>query len=267
MGEVEPHDVALTPEERAAALAAGAQKVPRRVVAWGFVAAAILALGGTLAERFVSAAGLNPSSGASTTTTTVGGGLSPAGALLSFEPVAPRPLPDVTLADQRGGAVSLAALRGKVVVLTFFNADCVDVCPVLAAELRRADHDLGARRREVVLLTVNTDPLALGARTPQAVTTTGLSALPNWWYLTGPLRTLNPIWRDFGISIAVYKLTHHVVHNDALYLVDPRGDVVARGSPFSDESRRGGTTLPRRLERVAGDVLASAIATRLGPHR
>ena len=264
-----PPPMHVSDEERRAALAAGAPKVPRRAVAWGFVVAAILALGGTIGEHFVSAAGLNPTSSATTTTTVVtgDGGLSPSSALLSFERLAPVAAPAVPLTDQRGQRLSLGSERGRVVVLTFFDASCADACPVIATELRRADADLGARRRDVVFVTVNTDPLRLAAAPePPAVTATGLGGLANWHYVTGSLRTLNPLWNKFGISISVYETTKAVVHNDALYLIDPAGRVVSRGSPFSDESRHGVFHLPPSLERVAGNGLASAIAAILG-HR
>ena len=192
----------------------------------------------------------------------------PAFALLSFEPVPAVRVPAVALTDQHGRRVALRSLGGKVVVVTFFNASCRDACPVVAAEVRRANQVLGRRRGDVVWLTINTDPLRVGAwPPPPAVTATGLAALPNWHYLTGSLRTLNPIWKDFGVSISVYPRQRAVVHNDVLYVVTPTGRLVERGSPFSDEARDGSVTLPAPLERIAGDGLAAAVAKRLGPAR
>ena len=247
----EPREGGVTAEERAAALAAGAPRVPRRAVAWGFVAAAVLALGGTALERAFSSAGLNPSN-----------------ALLAMTPLTPAAPPRISLRDQRGRAVPLAGARGEVTVITFFNASCADACPVVADELRAAEHDHGPHARRVRLLTVNTDPLALGAApTPAAVTRTGLAALPNWHYLTGPLRTLNPIWRAFGVTISVYEATRVVVHNDVIYLESPAGELVSRGSPFSDESSKGVFSLPAPLELVAGHGLAASIRALLVARR
>jgi cytochrome oxidase Cu insertion factor (SCO1/SenC/PrrC family) len=263
-----PREVHVSPEERAALLAAGAPKVPRRVVVWGFVVAAALALGGTAAERLVSAAGLNPTSSPVTTATTspVGGsGPSAGSALLSFVQLPATRAPRVVLLDQHGHRVSLGGVKGKVAVLTFFDASCADACPVIATEIRHADADLGPLRSRVVFLTVNTDPLALDGTSARAVTATGLGSLPNWHFLNGTVHTLNSVWNDFGVSISVYVDTKVVVHNDVLYLVDPSGDLVSRGSPFSDESHRGVFSLPAPLERVAGRGLASAIAALLVP--
>jgi len=264
--DTEPREGGVTAEERAAALAAGAPRVPRRAVAWGFVAAAVLALGGTALERAFSSAGLNPST--ATTTTTAPPTIPPSNALLAMTPLTPAAPPRISLRDQRGRAVPLAGARGEVTVITFFNASCADACPVVADELRAAEHDLGPLARRVRLLTVNTDPLALGAApTPAAVTRTGLAALPNWHYLTGPLRTLNPIWRAFGVTISVYEATRVVVHNDVIYLESPAGELVSRGSPFSDESSKGVFSLPAPLELVAGHGLAASIRALLVARR
>jgi cytochrome oxidase Cu insertion factor (SCO1/SenC/PrrC family) len=265
-----PREVRVTDEERTAALAAGAPKVPRRVVVAGFVVAALLALGGTLGERLVSAVGLNPSDTPTVTTSTdpPGGGPSPASALLSFVRLPAVRAPRLVLTDQLGRRVSLAAAAHKVVVLTFFNASCADACPVLAAELRHAAGDLGKLRSRVVFLTVNTDPLERATSPPPpAVTATGLASLPNWHFLTGPLPVLDRVWRDFGVSISVYVDTKVVVHNDVLYLIDPAGRLVERGSPFSDESRRGTYSLPPGLERIAGRALATSVARLLATGR
>lgn len=266
--DVAPREVHVSDEERKAALAAGAPKVPRKVVAWGFVVAAALALGGTLGERLVSSAGLNPKAGPTTTvapvTTTTVSGTSPADALLAFVPLTPVGPPRIELRDQRGRLISLVPPRGDVEVITFFNASCADACRVVSNELRLADHDLGRLAARVRLITVNTDPLRLApSPPPPAVTSSGLTALSNWHYLTGPLSALNPIWKAFGITISVYLATKAVVHNDVLYLVDQQGKVVSRGSPFSDESRSGVFSLPGGLERVAGRGLATDVAALL----
>lgn len=273
--DLPPREVHVSAEDRAAALAEGAPKVPRRAIGWAVVAVLVLALGGVVGERVVSAIGLNPVSSASVTTTTSspitdGGGPapSPGSSLLSFVSLPSVRAPDVVLLNEQGRPVSLAGERGKVIVLTFFDASCADACRVIAAELRQADADLGPRRSRVEFLTVNTDPLRLAATPPSpAVTASGLARLPNWQFLTGAVHTLNRVWNDFGVSISVYVDSKVVVHNDVIYLVDPRGDLVERGSPFSDESHRGVFSLPAPLERVAARGLASAVTALLAAHR
>ncbi len=56
------------------------------------------------------------------------------------------PAPGFSLTDQRGRTVSLASLRGKVVLMTFLDPVCTTDCPVIAQELKQAGRMLGAGR-------------------------------------------------------------------------------------------------------------------------
>src|SRR6202171_4366892 len=40
------------------------------------------------------------------------------------------PTPDFTLSDQDGKAVSVAALRGRVLAITFLDSHCKQLCPL-----------------------------------------------------------------------------------------------------------------------------------------
>jgi cytochrome oxidase Cu insertion factor (SCO1/SenC/PrrC family) len=242
------------------------------VVVIGVLVAAVLALGGTALERAVSAAGINPvavTDPSTTTTTRPEPGLhASTAALLGIVALHPRIAPAIPLVDASGHPFSLATLRGKVVVLTFFNANCADACPVIAEDLRRADAALGANRGGVVLVTVNTDPLEVARRpAPPAVTATGLARLSNWRYLTGPLSTINQVWRRYGVTIDVYPSTGRVTHNDVLYLIDPRGRLRLRATPVADESTSGTFALPADLVRRSGAGIAAYAARLLAAPR
>ena len=65
------------------------------------------------------------------------------------------PPKDFTLRDQDGRTVSLRALRGQVVVLTFMYSTCQDTCPVTATTIRGALDDLG---HDVPALAISVDP-------------------------------------------------------------------------------------------------------------
>ena len=77
--------------------------------------------------------------------------------------VVSHPAPAFALTDQSGQPTAVPAQPPHVVVLTFFNAPCNDICPVLAAEIEQADADLGAQAADVEFITINTDPKALGS--------------------------------------------------------------------------------------------------------
>ncbi len=55
-----------------------------------------------------------------------------------------QPAAPFSLTDQHGRNVTLASLRGKVVLLTFLDDTCTTDCPLIAQEFRRAGQLLGA---------------------------------------------------------------------------------------------------------------------------
>ena len=63
--------------------------------------------------------------------------------------------PDFTLRDQDGERVSMRALRGKPVIVTFLYTTCDDTCPVQAQTVRGALDELG---EDVPALAIAVDP-------------------------------------------------------------------------------------------------------------
>lgn len=250
--------------DRPAAFAAGTPKMSRTVVYWAVAAVLLLGLGGTLVDHFLSSSG--PSSATTLTSTTgstpttsppaIDQGKPPlAGAhqvhasLAAFMGLTSQkatPAPAFSLTDGDNGAtVSLSSLRGHVVVLTFANAGCNDICPVLADELAKADALLGHTPVPVTFVTVNTDPLDLsGVSTAPVLRQTTLPSLPNWQFLTGTIAQLDPVWKAYGVSITADRSTGTVTHNDVLYFIRPDGTLAWSATPFANESTAGVFSLP-----------------------
>lgn len=240
--------------DRTAALAEGAPGISANFVWWVLGVVLVLSLGGFVAERLFSSSGLNPTPATTTAPNPVrtapadtpappASDRSLAAPLASFMGLtvpSPRHATRFVLTDQHGQSVSVPTQPARVVVLTFFNAPCNDICPVLASEIQQADADLGARAADVEFVTVNTDPSALAASAEApAVNGTGLHALSNWHMLTGPLATLNPLWKAYGVSISLNTKTGLEAHTDAMDFLDPHGIVRYRATPFADESSTG----------------------------
>jgi cytochrome oxidase Cu insertion factor (SCO1/SenC/PrrC family) len=245
--------------DRAAALAEGAPGIPAQFIWWVLGVVLVLSLGGFIGEHIFSASGLNPTP-ATTTTAPSPVRTSPAetpapptpdrsinaplASFMGLDVPSPRHATPFVLTDQDGRPVSMPAQPARVTVLTFFNAACNDICPVLASEIQQADADLGARAGDVEFVTVNTDPSALAASAEApAVNGTGLGALPNWHMVTGPLTSLNPLWKAYGVSISLDIKTGLEAHNDVMDFVDPHGIVRYRATPFADESSTRAFTL------------------------
>jgi cytochrome oxidase Cu insertion factor (SCO1/SenC/PrrC family) len=62
--------------------------------------------------------------------------------------------------------------------------------------------------------------------------------------LTGPLSTIDAVWKSYGISITVEKKAGVEAHNDFVYFIDPQGQELYRATPFANESRSGTYSLP-----------------------
>lgn len=265
--------------DRAAALAEGAPGIPPKFVFWALAVVLVVSLGGLLGEHVFSSAGLNP---VATTTPR-----SPVHVARGLLPQAPAPAQSISaslpsfmnlstlraddraspfkLIDQRGAATPVPAPPPDVVVLSFFNAPCNDICPVEAAEIEQADHDLGAAAADVEFVTVNTDPSALSASAESPVfNDTGLNTLPNWHMLTGPLASLNSVWRSYGVSITVEAKTGLEAHTDVMDFIDGGGYLRYRATPFADESRTGTFSLPPASVARWGQGIATYASRILG---
>jgi len=288
-------DPASGTDLRSAAFAAGPPSpFPTRLLLWIAGVAAFLGIGGAVVGHFVNGVAARDSTTATTGTippplnpparrpvttgpVTVTPGGTPGGpsipsslsSMMGLTSPPATPATAFTLTDQHGSTVSLASLRGKVVVLSFFDQTCDDICPVLAAELAAADADLGSAAGHVALVTVNTDPRATHPHTgsPPAAEAP-VWALSNWYELTGSLRQLDPVWKAYGITIDVSVRTGRIAHNDKLYFVNPQGRLRAVATPFADESTGGAFSLPAAaVARWGGGIADEARSLQGGGQR
>ena len=262
------------PVDRAAALRAGSTPIPRKFFMWVIIGFAVLGIGGLVAERLVGNSGVEtvistpvttlPGTGNSappTPQTPTGPSVpaSPA-AVIGLQHLTGGAAPAIDLHTQAGVPWTLADARGRVVVLSFFNAECNDICPVLAAEITQADLLLGARRADVEFVVVNTDPLETSLSVaPPALSQTGLDHLANVTYLTGTLADLSHVWKSYGISVALSNTTRVVSHNDIMYFITSNGRLTLHAIPFANESSLGLYSLdPATMHTFARGIAAAA---------
>ena len=133
-----------------------------------------------------------------------------------------RPAPAIdTLRDQNGHLFSLASLRGRPVAIEFFDSHCKQECPLAGRALAAAERPL-PRAKRPVLVVVSVNPLDTPASTRAAITAWGLGAVAPWYWLRGSRAQLAPVWRAYHIFVAPEK--GDIVHTEALYLLDRRGD-------------------------------------------
>lgn len=256
----------LSAEDRVAALQAGRSPVPLKFIGWAVAVFIVLGLGGELGEHFWGAVGSTPTTTVGPTPTPT----EPSGAQLQSSLAAFMGLKQIesaeaspfNLTDQAGNPWSLAGARGRVVVLTFYNVNCNDICPVLGAELREARALLGPHAHQVEFVIVNTDPRhdTLN-RSPPALTRPGLRGTPLVYFLTGSLRQLDDVWIKYGVSIRVGETPTELAHNDILYFIGPTGKLVEQATPYGNESLTGVYRLDASdIHRFAQGIATTAVS-------
>jgi cytochrome oxidase Cu insertion factor (SCO1/SenC/PrrC family) len=137
------------------------------------------------------------------------------------------PAPGFSLTDQDGRSVTLASLRGKVVLLTFLDDTCSVDCPLIAQEFRQAGQLLSADTARVELVAINYNPLDTQVSYIQAFDRQeGLAGVPNWLYLTGTLAQLQPVWRHYAIAPPeILPAGSMIGHGDYAFVIDQQGRV------------------------------------------
>jgi cytochrome oxidase Cu insertion factor (SCO1/SenC/PrrC family) len=137
------------------------------------------------------------------------------------------PGPHFSLIDQNGRSVTLASLRGKVVLLTFLDDTCTTDCPLIAQEFRLAGQMLGPDAAQVELVAINYNPLYTDLSYIQAFDRQeGLAKVPNWRFLTGTRGQLEQVWQGFGVPPAeVLPAGSMIGHGDYAFVIDQNGRV------------------------------------------
>lgn len=134
-------------------------------------------------------------------------------------------VPDFSLVDQQGRAVTLASLRGRVVLVNFLYTRCPlpEVCPRLAASFASLQRRFGDRlRRDLMLVSITLDP-AYDTPPVLARYAATMRADPDGWrFLTGET---TPVARRFGLLHWAEEGV--IVHNSQTAVVDRSGRLIA----------------------------------------
>ena len=129
------------------------------------------------------------------------------------------PVRDFSLRDQSGRLVRLAALRGRVVVLSPMYTHCRDSCPLIAQQIRVALDRLSPReRRRVAAYALSVDP----ARDTPASARMFLAeqhVRRHLDFLLGSRQRLGPVWKAYGFA----PQGRRVEHNSYAVLIDRSG--------------------------------------------
>lgn len=123
--------------------------------------------------------------------------------------------PDFTLTDQDGERISMRALRGRPVIVTFLYTTCEDSCPTQAMQVKGALEELG---EDVPAVAVAVDPPRdTPARARAFLAEQRMTGRMSFAMGTRP--ELEPVWRGF----AVQPQREDLEHTGRFVLVDAKG--------------------------------------------
>jgi len=134
----------------------------------------------------------------------------------------PKIAPPIALHDANGTPVTLAAQRGRYVLVTFIYTHCPDVCPLITKNLNAALRVIGpSARKQVRVLAVSVDP---AGDTPRAVKAYAREKhlFPQFRYLIGTRPELRRVWKAWHVLAVETKpdLVDHVAYTT---LIDTEG--------------------------------------------
>ena len=249
-GEKRPQEPTVTGTATEAAepdAAAASARSARRRRMWIILGvAAVLLIGLNAYAAYVLTSENNATAGANLRPSGIPANISTSLAnLMQLSPVPGVRAPGFTLTDQRGHTMSLASLRGKVVVLEFMDPHCTDICPIVSQEFVDAYHELGAQAGKVVFAAINVNQYyATVANVATFSNTQRLNTIPGWHFFTGPVPALRTAWRNYDVEVSAPNPNADIIHTSAVYFIDAQGRERYVASPMVDHTGNGTSYLP-----------------------
>jgi protein SCO1/2 len=147
-----------------------------------------------------------------------------------------RPVPAIPLITSNGTPTSLAAYRGKYIVLANFLTLCQDECPLVTGAFIALQREVRAAGlgNKVVFMEITIDPKR---DTPARLRAYSKEFGADWPLLTGTPANLSALWKFFGVSVQIVPeakppkldwytgkpLTYDVNHTDGYILINRQG--------------------------------------------
>ena len=146
-------------------------------------------------------------------------------AFAGAEATPPKPAPPTVLDDYLGRRVSLAADKGKVVLLTFLYVHCPDVCPLITANLHTTLSKLGAAAKNVRVVAISVDPRG-DTKSSIAQFLKVHQMTGEMQYLVGSPAQLGRVWASWNVgSQRDASNPEFVAHSGLVYGISAAGKV------------------------------------------
>jgi cytochrome oxidase Cu insertion factor (SCO1/SenC/PrrC family) len=131
--------------------------------------------------------------------------------------------PPFTLVDQDGATVSLAAQKGRVVLLTFMDPVCTALCPVMGRDIAAVEQKL-PNWIHPELLIVSVAPGRTNADVEHflSINLSSTAWLSGWHWLLGPnAASLELTWLHWRVEVS--PTPTDINHDEILDVIDPHG--------------------------------------------
>lgn len=136
--------------------------------------------------------------------------------------------PDFALIDQDAQPLSLASLRGRVVLLDFVYTRCPGPCPILTGIHRKVRDNLSETdRASVQLVSITLDPEHDTPAVLREFASARRIATQGWSFATGPIDDVAAVARAYGVG-SVRAPSGEIEHTVATFLVDRDGHIAKR---------------------------------------
>lgn len=132
-------------------------------------------------------------------------------------------LPAITLTDQYGTTISLASLKGNLVLIDFIYTNCVTACPVLTSRFAQiADRLGGELGSKITMVSITLDPEH--DRPPQLLeyAKTHEASRDGWLLLTGKPEDIEAVLRLYRIK-RERESDGTIAHVATSFLIGPNG--------------------------------------------
>ncbi len=142
-------------------------------------------------------------------------------------PAGSRAAPEFALRDQSGSPVSIAAYRGRPLIVTFVDPLCRNLCPLEAHVLNSVVGTMPvAQRPEIVAVSVD---VYADARVDLLQDVREWKLVPQWHWAIGTPEQLAAVWKHYQIGVSVTTkhiartTIRYILHTEAAYVIDATG--------------------------------------------
>jgi cytochrome oxidase Cu insertion factor (SCO1/SenC/PrrC family) len=142
-------------------------------------------------------------------------------------PAGRRSAPGFVLRDQEGHPVSIAAYRGRPVIVTFIDPLCRNLCPLEAKVLNDVvARSPAAERPEILAVSVD---VYANAHADLLQDVRKWQLVPQWRWAVGQPAQLAAVWHryDIGVNVTTKRIAgntiKYITHTEAAYIIDSTG--------------------------------------------